>query len=189
MQKGIYKPITLIFEGGECVGKSSVVKALSERYDCPYNKRVGTRDQLILMQTVTNDLVDIKLRNACPTSSTKIVLFDRWQGISDLIYQPLFSQEPSILNSYLPLISKTLAENNAHIVFLDVDDDTLWARYAERGDNLVDAQDALVVSSAYKKFFLNEGACLSPVHIDTSDKSVSEVVKYIVDFFKLDNKR
>ena len=178
MQRANYSAVTIIFEGGECAGKSSVVKELAERFTCAYDKRVGIRNPMWLLNTVTDDLMKMQMRfHSLPS----ITLFDRWQGISDFIYQPMFSCTPSILTPHMDLMADTLHRYNGFIVFLDVDDKTIKQRYVARGgDKMVTLKETMDLAQRYRDFFLGSGSVFQPLIIDTSNKSIDEIADEVV---------
>lgn len=177
--RDVIKPWTIIFEGGECTGKSTLVQKLGEAWSCDYQKRVATKDQATLIRTVFNDLAEAKQRTS-GCEDAKPMLFDRWQGISDIIYTDLFTEGYSILEDLQELIAEECRKAKIMIVYLHCDDDTLRNRFVARGDLLVDLTEALNISNAYTNYF-GYDCPFTYRGIDTNNKSPEAVLEEVAE--------
>lgn len=142
----------IIFEGPECVGKTTIVQKLADEFSARVQKGVRIKDRFLLVASVVEDIKSQIARTSVGDGEA-LILFDRWTAISDIVYEKYCYGKVSIMESILPEVKSLLKEIDVTIVYLNVDKDEMIRRFDERGDKLRTREEALMVYDAYEQFF------------------------------------
>lgn len=143
---------TIVFEGGECCGKSTIVRRLAEEYSAPFHKRVRTPGRFKMLTEVVNDIVAAQLRTSV-VGSEALVFFDRWQAVSDIVYEKHCYKQKSILEPLMPTLADAMRKANIQIVYLKISEEEMLKRLSVRGDQLRTVEEAVKTRNAYDEFF------------------------------------
>jgi thymidylate kinase len=169
--------LMIVLEGPECTGKSTQIQLMAEEYSCQVNKRVRTSSRFQMLSTVINDILQQEMRTSGAVSEA-LVLFDRWQLVSDIVYEKYCYARTSILEPLLDMFSYACDESNVRIIYLSIDEDEMIRRFRLRGDKLRTIEEAIIVRKAYVDFF---ATCPLPfIEINVTGKTIEEVNKEII---------
>lgn len=163
--------LMVVFEGPECTGKSTMIQHIASLYDCQINKRVACKDPFMRLSTVVHDIMDQKIMHNNPEAET-LVLYDRWQLISDMIYSPMFANTISVFQPHVDMLLDECADCNILFVHVTASKSTIQNRIIRRGDNLVGANDALRLQSMYENYFEQYRDRMNYEEIDTTNMSM-----------------
>lgn len=173
------KPTCIILEGGECSFKSTVAAMLCEEFSGVIHKRQRVADPFERLRTVMNDIAEVGMRTRV-FRDTRLHIYDRWELISDIVYEKYQYHNTSVFEDLLPVIKPKLREFKIVIFYLRVSDEVLTERFNARGDKLLDLDMAIKTNRAYDEFFDSDSApgfyC-----IDTSNKTSQQVFEQIKD--------
>ena len=167
----------IVFEGPECVGKSTQVQLLAEEFSCAVSKRVRTVGKFPRLSAVVND-IEAQANRTRLVGSEAVTLFDRWQLVSDMVYEKYCYGKTSIFEPLLPVLGNACKNSNIIIVYLDIDQEEMVRRFQIRGDKLRTLDEAIKVHKAYREFF--ENCPLPYVRIDVTGKSIQKIFSEIV---------
>lgn len=172
----------LILEGPECTGKTTVVQRLADEHSCPVFKRVRTKDRFAMLSSVIND-IDQQLMRTSVGSGDSLIVFDRWQLVSDVVYEKYCYDESSILEPLYPVLGKTCQKANILVVHMTIDKDEMVRRFNVRGDRLRTVDEAVKVWQAYNRMFTRGslGCYLPHVALDTTGLTQDQVYSRIED--------
>lgn len=162
--------LMVVFEGPECTGKSTMIQHIASLYDCQINKRVACKDPFMRLSTVVHDIMEQKIMHNNPDAE-KLVLFDRWQLVSDMIYSPMFSNEISVFQPHINMLFDECVNCNILFVHVTASKEVIQERIIKRGDNLVGANDALRLQSMYENYFEQYRDRINYERIDTTAMS------------------
>jgi len=166
----------LVLEGPECTGKTTLANRLMETFNAPMHKMVAIAARFNCMQSVCNDIAQQQLRNL--GVGANLVIYDRWQLVSDQIYHPLYNKQPSMFTEMEEVFSNVCIEAGILMVYVDVTLEEMYSRFQGRGDALVDYHTAGVLHTKYQDFFA--GTKLPYIHVMTDSKSTEEVMEEII---------
>lgn len=176
------KPLMVVFEGPECVGKTTIVQRLADEFSCPVEKRVRNKNKFEMLSTIIDDIRKQQLRTSVGEGDS-LVLFDRWQLVSDVVYEKYCYGSESILEPLYPILSDECIDINIVIIYLNVDKDVMLDRFRTRGDKLRTIEEASRVYDAYHDMFHNcLGRSLPYVEIDTTNDSMDEAYNHVLNF-------
>lgn len=175
---------TFVFEGADLVGKSTTAKMLAEQNSFRLERNVTVRDTYQLLLSVTDDIERARTRNICRGATT---LFDRWQLVSDVIYNNYIFKKESKLEPYLTELYEQCKKSGVvFFVFLCNDKAELSERFAIRGDDERTLEEIIELQDAYKDFFTKgAGKNLNWLAIDTAGKKPEEVVNEVRSYIEL----
>lgn len=108
-------------------------------------------------------------------ASGELVIYDRATVLDDLIYEPIVRHKSSEL-LYNGTIWRIL--QHAKILYFTCEDEVLFERLKERGDDYVTAEMLPAIKDAYEKFFENEH--LMPYRFDTTHESCVTVAAQVL---------
>ena len=172
---------TLILEGGECTYKSTITSKLAEEYSAVIHKRQRIVNPIQRVHRVLSDIVESHVRTS-GFRDDRLHIFDRWELISDLVYEKYQYGGDSIFESLLPDLITELKNSDIVIVYLDVEEHDQLERFRARGDRLVNETQAIDTLKAYKTLFSDAG--IPHYRIDTTGRSsdqVCEIIKSILE--------
>lgn len=166
---------TFIFEGSDLVGKSTTARAIAEKNSFRLERNVTVHDTYQLLASICEDMERARVRNTCGGTTT---IFDRWQLISDVVYNDcLFGS----VSRVMPFISEFAVECKKvgiyFIVLTCSDKEELVRRYDFRGDEARSLTEILAIHEAYLNFFQNGiGKRFPHIIVDVANKSVDTVI-------------
>lgn len=180
---GVCKPIKakcIILEGPECVGKTTHALLLQDKYNAILNKRVSTPDPFLLLNNVTNDISDMLIRRTSGGIGERLIIYDRWQFISDIIYNRVYNSKSIFEPIYYSFLD-AMRHAGMYVIYLRINEKDLIKRFNVRGDNLVDLDTAIKVRDAYDEFFEStEGKSICYKVIDVSGRQIDTVSKELI---------
>lgn len=168
------KPLMLIVEGPDGVGKTTAVNKLANDLSAKIVKGVRIPDRFMFLHSTLNDISEQLMRTR-GFHAESVVIFDRWTLISDLIYEKYIYGRRSIMESILPILPGVLQEANIRIVFIDISKEEIKRRYEQRGDLLRTLDEILEAQEAYRAFF-QPGCPLKYWKLDVTGMTEAEVV-------------
>lgn len=169
--------LMVVLEGPECTGKSTQAQILAERYSCSISKRVRTGGRFQMLSAVFSDISQQVLRTSGVYGGETLVLFDRWQLVSDIVYEKHCYNRKSILEPLMSILANACKDANICIVYMAISEEEMLRRFRLRGDKLRTLEEAVIVRQAYEDFF---EFCLLPyIRIDVDSMTVDEVTKEI----------
>lgn len=142
----------IIFEGPECVGKSTIVNRLAEQYSARIQKGVRIANRFLLTASVIADINAQVTRTRCGGGEA-IVLMDRWNAISDIVYEKYCYCKESIMEQILPDCLDLISKNRVIVVYLHITKEEMLDRFDRRGDLLRTRDEAEMVYGAYEQLF------------------------------------
>jgi len=175
---GISRPIKtkcIILEGPECVGKTTHALLLQDKYNALLHKRVSTPDPFLLLNSVTNDISNMLVKRTSGGIGEALVIFDRWQFISDIIYNRLYNKKSVFEDIYYSFLS-AMQHAGMYVIYMRIKEKDMIKRFSIRGDNQVDLQQAIRIRNAYEEFFSSvQGKSICYKTIDVSGRQVATV--------------
>lgn len=179
------KPLMVVFEGPECTGKTTIIQRLADEYSCPVAKRVRTPNRYAMLSTIIHD-IDEQLMRTSVGSGEPLILFDRWQMISDIVYEKYCYDRRSILEPLYLSLTEACARANIVVIYMNVTQDVMLNRFMQRGDRLRTPGQAIITRNAYEHFFENPilGGGLEYVTIDTTTLDLEYTYQEVVNIIK-----
>jgi thymidylate kinase len=179
------KPLMLVLEGPDCTGKTTVVQRFAEEYSCATHKRVRTKDRYAMLSSIFND-INQQLMRTSVGSGDSLVVFDRWQLVSDIVYEKFCYGKDSILEPLYPVLGKVCHTANILVIYMTIDKDEMVSRFNIRGDRLRTVEEVIRVHEAYEKMFSKTGIGQNLPHVlldvtGMSPDSVYERIKDIIN--------
>ncbi len=185
------KPMMVVLEGPECTGKSTVAARLADEFSCSLSKRVRTPDRFAMLNTIMQDIA-VQQERTSGGSGESLIVFDRWQLVSDIIYEKYCYNQRSILEPLYPILGDACRAANILIIYMDIDEADMLTRFRTRGDRLRNVPEARKVWHAYSKFFDtstvngmcctgdNLGRYLPFKYLNTTGMSMDEVYMSVI---------
>lgn len=138
----------LIFEGPDCVGKTTAMKTIAERLTMRGDSVVMQhRGQPTTMSPLFEYTVGIDQHRG-----GHHILCDRWH-IGELVYGPLLRQQCLLTDKALVAIDEYLRQCGALIVFMNDHVSNIVSRLEDRGDDLIDADLIEEIVHTYERVF------------------------------------
>ena len=157
------KNFKIIFEGPDGAGKSTLAELVSQALELPLRGRITRVGPSNVFEVNKKDL-----------TAPGVAVLDRCYWLSDLIYEPIYSNTPSVLQ-FMNMHEYDLL--NTILVYVDCSDDAIKERIGDRGDELYSINQILKAANRYRCFFATYTRTL--IKVDTSKKSLGENVSYL----------
>ncbi|MEG1636125.1 MAG: hypothetical protein RR324_01300 [Cellulosilyticaceae bacterium] len=179
------KPLMLVLEGPECTGKTTIVQRLADEQSCHTHKRVRTKERFAMLSTVVND-IDQQLMRVSVDSEDNLIVFDRWQLVSDIVYEKYCYNQPSILEELYPTLGKACDKANILVVHVTIDKSEMVRRFVSRGDRLRTIDEAILVHEAYTQMFSPNalGTYLPYITLDATGLNTDELYERILSIIQ-----
>lgn len=179
--------LMLVIEGPDCVGKTTLIQALADHYSCEVTKRIRTKDRYTMMSNIFNDIDRQMLAYQCGGSSRSVSIYDRWQLVSDPLYEKYCYRRSSILEPFYPFLAKKFQEANILVLYLTMDLDDLLARFDERGDALRSREELIRIHDAYEQMFeiFGMGYNLPHERLDVTGFSREALVEKVISMIDM----
>lgn len=169
---------TFIFEGSDLVGKSTTARAIAEKNSFRLERNVTVHDAYQLLASICEDMERARVRN---TGGGTITLFDRWQLISDIVYNDCLFGSMSRVMPFVNEFALECKKVGIYFIILTCSDkEELVRRYNHRGDDDCTLTEVLAVHEAYLNFFQNGvGRRFPHIIVDVANKSVDSVISEV----------
>lgn len=166
--------MTIILEGADLVGKSTMARILSRELQLPYRGRISK----------TSDSVGANFRDLI---LNKGAVLDRCHFITDIVYECL-QGSTSPFEQYSELFRKAckmLIRHGIVVVYMTCSREDLRKRYQSRGDSLWSIEDILLAQRHYERIIpriqehLRDSVIICDTSIGTLEQQSKRLIKQL----------
>lgn len=179
----------LILEGPDGAGKTSIVKGLKELHSWGSLVPQGKTVNFVKTTYKEDDKVERTFKLIEESKQYDVNIWDRCYYPSDLIYNPIVEERPSVIEPVKAEIERELMLAGAQILLIDASTDTLHRRMSARGDEYVDPSLLGKIASEYVAFLGTTP--LEWFSVNTTNMSAAKIAGGLADFieehFKFEN--
>ena len=168
----------IVLVGPECAGKSTQISKLYDEYGAKIVKHIRIPGDFQKMASVINDIQQQQIRTSV-VGSERLVIFDRWQLVDDVIYEKYCYDKTSVFESLLELFGVECKEANIQIVYMHLDELIMTERMALRGDKLRTLEEAITTNKAYETFYADYKDVLPIKRLDVTRLTEDDVFDLI----------
>lgn len=174
----------VILEGPDGGGKSTLCRMLVEQYGAKTEKFVRHPDPEEMRRSVVSTM--LRLAKNPPK---KLTVYDRWYYPSDVVNEPVYTGNESILAGEMlsGSIEKALNHLGAVLVYVYASKEVLKRRYESRGDEYVNREDIMWLADEYERFM--NRTTLRVIRVDTSECSPQTSLNNLVKELGLESRR
>jgi thymidylate kinase len=134
-----------------------------------------------MLQGIFEDIKQQVLRTSC-FSGERLIIFDRWTLISDIVYEKYCYNRESVCAGLLDDLRRVCVMNHIYLIYFRISEEEMVKRFKLRGDKLRTIEEAKITRNAYEEFIKN---CSIPnITIDVTDKTSNEVYEQLKQFIK-----
>lgn len=165
----------IVFEGPECGGKTTAAMKMADKYTARIVKGVRIPDRFHFLNSTVEDIKQQLIRTRL--GGERLVIYDRWTLISDIVYEKYVYGRNSIIEPILPDLVTPCMRANILIVYVTISEEEMVKRFSARGDKVRTLDEAIITRNAYERFF--EKCPLPHIRIDATNMTTEEIIQAV----------